>query len=171
MEKISTKSEPIKIELSAEEKSALEQIVRRAKSEHRIVGRAKIILKLAAGENNSQIARQLEVDRSKVLLWRGRWWEEWARLKEQVSEAKPLLKVVEEMLSDKPRAGAPATFSAEQIVQIMAISCEKPEDSQRPISHWTVRELADEALKREIVEQISRRSVGRFLKAGGVKTG
>ncbi len=82
-----------------------------------------------------------------------------------------MLKVVEEMLSDKARAGAPTTFSAEQIVQITAIACEKPEDSERPISHWTARELADEALKRRIVEQISPRSVGRFLKSGGLKTG
>lgn len=170
MEKISTKAEPIKIELSAEEKGALEQIVRRATSEHRIVGRAKIILKLAAGENNSKIARQLEIDRGKVLLWRSRWHEEWGSLKAQVSEAKPILKLVEEVLSDKAREGAPATFSAEQIVQIIAISCEKPEDSGRPISHWSARELADEALKRQIVGQISRRSVGRFLKSGGLKT-
>lgn len=171
MEKTGTKADLIKIELSAEEKIALEQIVRRGTSEHRIVGRAKIILKLAAGENNSQIARQLEVDRSKVLLWRGRWHQEWAELKVRVGEAKPLLKVIEELLSDKARAGAPAIFSAEQIVQIIAIACEKPEDAGRPISHWSVRELAEEALKRRIVGQISRRSVGRFLKSGGVKTG
>lgn len=170
MEKTSTKAELIRIELSAEEKVALEQIVRRGKSEHRIVGRAKIILKLAAGENNSQIARQLEVDRSKVLLWRGRWHEEWESMKAQVGEAKPLLRVIEEMLRDKGRAGAPATFSAKQIVQIIAIACEKPEDAGRPISHWSVRELTDEALKREIVGQISRRTVGRFLKSGGFKT-
>lgn len=170
MEKTSTKAEPIKIELSAEEKVALEQIVRRGTSEHRIVGRAKIILKLAAGENNSQIARQLEIDRSKVLLWRGRWREDREWRVAQVCEAKPLLKVVEELLSDKPREGAPASFSAEQIVQIIAISCEKPEDAGRPISHWSVRELAEEALKRQIVGQISRRSVGRFLKSGGLTT-
>ncbi len=171
MEKISTKSELAKIELSAEEKVALEQIVRRGKSEQRIVGRAKIILKLAAGENNSQIARQLEIDRSTVLTWRGRWREEWERLKVQVCGAKPLLSLVEEVLRDKPRAGAPSIFAAEEIVQIIAISCEKPEDSGRPISHWTARELADEALKRQIVGRISRRSVGRFLKSGGLETG
>ena len=171
MKKTSTKAEPIKIELAAAEKVALEQIVRRGKSEQRIVGRAKIILQLAAGKNNSQIARQLETDRSKVLLWRGRWREEWEWRREQVGEEKPLLRVVEEMLSDKARAGAPATFSAEQIVQIIAVACEKPEDAGRPISHWSVRELADEVLKRGIVQHISRRSVGRFLKSGGVKTG
>ena len=159
------------IELSVEEKAALEQLVRRGKTAHRIVVRAKIILKLAAGENNSQIARQLEIDRGQVLSWRGRWLQEWEGLKAQVCEAKPLLSLVEEVLSDKPRAGAPASFTAEQIVQIMAVACEKPEESGRPISHWSARELADESLKRKIVEQISPRSVGRFLKSGGIKTG
>jgi hypothetical protein len=62
-------------------------------------------------------------------------------------------------------------FAAEEIVQIIAIACEKPEDAGRPISHWTARELADEALKRRIVGRISRRSGGRFLKSGELKTG
>lgn len=37
---------------------------------------------------------------------------------------------------------APATFSLEQIVRLFAIACSKPEVYERPISHWTVRELA-----------------------------
>jgi putative transposase len=158
------------IELSVEETVALEHLVRRGSAAHRLVVRAKIILKLAAGENNSQIARQLEIDRGKVLCWRGRWQENWGSLKEQVSEEKSLSEMVEEVLSDKVRSGAPSPFTAEQIVQIIALACEKPEESSRPISHWSSRELADEALKRKIVEQISPRSIGRFLKTGGLKT-
>jgi putative transposase len=34
------------------------------------------------------------------------------------------------------------------------------------MSHWTPRELADEAGKRGIVGTISKRHVGRFLKSG-----
>lgn len=49
-------------------------------------------------------------------------------------------------------------------LQIMASACEDPQASGRPVSHWTPRELADEAVKRRIVERISPRSVGRFLK-------
>ena len=158
------------IELSVEETVALEHHVRRGSAAHRLVGRAKIILKLAAGENNSQIARQLEIDRGKVLCWRGRWQETWGSLKEQVSEEKSFSEMVEEVVSDKVRSGAPSAFTAEQIVQIIALACEKPEESSRPISHWSSRELADEALKRKIVEQISPRSIGRFLKTGGLKT-
>jgi putative transposase len=70
-------------------------------------------------------------------------------------------------LADHPRAGTPATFTAEQIVQIVAVACEDPADSGRPVSHWTPREVAEEVRKRGLIETISTRSVGRFLKSGG----
>ena len=76
------------------------------------------------------------------------------------------LGLIAEILDDAPRPGGPATFSPEQIVQIVAVACEPPEKSGRPISHWTHRELADEVKKRQIVKDIAPRSVGRFLKTG-----
>lgn len=70
---------------------------------------------------------------------------------------------VEERLQDAERPGAPATFNLEQILQLFAIACEKPEIYGRPISHWTPRELASEVVKQGIVETISPRHVGRLL--------
>ena len=46
------------------------------------------------------------------------------------------------------------------------MACEKPEESGRPVTHWTNREIADEVMKRGIVEQISPRHAARFLKKG-----
>jgi putative transposase len=43
--------------------------------------------------------------------------------------------MVEAALDDAQRPGGPATFTAEQIVQIVALACEPPEKSGRPISH------------------------------------
>src|SRR6266550_2617784 len=63
-----------------------------------------------------------------------------------------------------PREGAPAKFTPEQVCQIIALACEKPADSDRPISHWSHRELADEIVRRGIVESISPRHAGRLLK-------
>ena len=51
-------------------------------------------------------------------------------------------------------------------MQIVAVACRAPCESGRPISRWTPREVADEVRKRGIVETISTRSVGRFLKSG-----
>src|SRR6266478_1666084 len=67
------------------------------------------------------------------------------------------------VLADAPRAGAPPTFSAEQICQILALACEPPAESGRPVTHWTPAELAAEAVHRGIVSRISARTVGRFL--------
>lgn len=85
-------------------------------------------------------------------LWRNRWLE--------LSEKN--IPVVER-LADAPRPGAPMTFSLEQMVQLFAIACEKPEDYGRPISHWTARELASEVVKLGIVTSISPRHVGRLM--------
>jgi hypothetical protein len=71
---------------------------------------------------------------------------------------------VVERLVDAPRSGAPATFTPEQICALVAMTCEKPEASQRPISHWSQREIAEEAMRRHLIPSISQRSVGRFLK-------
>jgi hypothetical protein len=75
-----------------------------------------------------------------------------------------------ERLADLPRPGAPAGISASQRCQIEALACEKPEGSERPISHWTGREIADELIKRNIVDHISPRHAGRLLKRGRSQT-
>ena len=69
------------------------------------------------------------------------------------------------LLEDNPRRGAPSTFSAEQICQIVAIVCQTPQTCDRPISHWTVSELVNEAEKRGIVKRISPCQTGCFLKS------
>jgi len=74
--------------------------------------------------------------------------------------------LVIDALDDAPRAGAPPTFTAEQVVQIIALACEPPPRSDRPVNAWTPRELAEEAVKRAIVATISPRSVERFLGSG-----
>jgi putative transposase len=122
---------------------------------------------MAAGITNTQLATDFQLSRATVILWRRRWLTLESKLQtaDQLSEPE-LQALVAEMLADQPRSGAPVTFSAEQVVQIVALACETPEDCGRPISHWTPRELADEAITRQIVPQISPRSVGRFLKSG-----
>jgi hypothetical protein len=50
--------------------------------------------------------------------------------------------------------------------QIVALACQKPEESGRPISQWSGREVADEIMKRGIVAEISPRHAARLLKRG-----
>jgi len=156
---------PQRIELTDRQRAELERIVRRTTSPQREVTRAKIILEAADGANNEQIARELGIHREKVRAWRGRWLEAAKGLATMEAEGddKALGQYISRLLADQARPGAPATFSPEQLCLIIALACEPPEQSDRPVTHWTPQELADEAIKRQIVTRISPRHVGRFL--------
>lgn len=157
------------IAISEGQKKILEQIARRTSNPYRLVRRAQLILRAAEGANNSQISRQLQLHRNQVRLWRQRWQlaKESLRKAEVEGSSDTILKErIINVLSDEFRRGSNAKFSVEQIVQIVAMACEDPGQSERPVTHWTPGELADEAVKRGTVEQISPRSVGRFLKRG-----
>ena len=143
--------------------------MRRASSSQRLVRRVRIILAAAAGCNNEQIAHQLGLKRDTARTWRDRWLAAGPRL--AVAEAEgadeaALTHCILLEFDDAPRAGAPPTFSAEQICRIIALACEPPASSGRPVTHWTPTDLADEAVKRGIVVSIAARTIARFLGSG-----
>jgi putative transposase len=176
---------PPPIMLTPTQRETLQRLKRRQRSSQQLVRRVRIVLEAASGASNTRIAGLLGIDRGQVRTWRKRWLECQPRLIAAEEEAKEkagqgvdhrdgsskgvlITEVVEEVLADEPRPGTPPTFTPEQVVRIVALACEDPrEDSGRPITHWTPPELADEAVKRRIVESISPRSVGRFLGRGG----
>jgi hypothetical protein len=82
-------------------------------------------------------------------------------------KAKRPREAIEEVLGDEARPGCSPTFSAEQVCQIIALACETP---PAPLTHWTQEDLAREVVKRGIAEEISARSVRRFLKSGAAQT-
>lgn len=139
---------------------AAENELRRLENAHttgqQLAKRCKIIRLAASGSSISEIARELEIRRPTVRLWRERW---------QQLEPIPLDELsVAERLEDLPRSGKPATITADQRCQLEAIACQPPEKYGRPISQWTGRELADEVVKQGIMKRISPRHAGRLLK-------
>jgi putative transposase len=136
----------------------LETLVRRHTTPQQMLLRARIVLLAHQGYNNHQIARQLGISIDMARHWRGRWLAVQAVPRGELS--------VPARLHDAPRPGAPAKISAEAYCRIMALACQPPETFGRPITHWTARELAEEAILQQIVPRISPRQVGRFLKAG-----
>jgi len=72
---------------------------------------------------------------------------------------------IEDCLEDAPRSGRPRDLSPVQVISIISIACEKPEACGRPVDKWTSREVADEAIKREIVKKISRSYVAELLRS------
>ena len=130
----------------------LEAIIRKHSTAQVIVRRAQIIL-LANGECKSikEIVAKTGCYSADISRWTKRWLE---RALETVMQRK----------SDLPRSGAPDTFTAEQICQIVALACEEPESHGLPISHWTQKELVKEAVKQGIVESMSQSQMCRILR-------
>ena len=154
------------LHVSPLQQELLQRMVQRTTNAQRLVKRGHIILEAAKGMSNTKIAQHQQVDDETVRRWRDRWRAAEARLQAVEATGKPKLlsQAIEVLLSDEQRPGAPATFTFEQCMRIMALACETPASADRPVSSWTPRELADEAVKRGIVEQISPRTVERFLK-------
>lgn len=148
----------------------LEQIARQPSSPQAFALRARIILHAATGARLQHIAATLGLHRDTVRTWRQRWREASIRVGRVEAEADDtaLRQVIQAVLADAPRSGAPATLSAEQICQIIVVACEPVEASGRPVSHWTPQDLAAEVITRGIVSRISPRQVGRFLQGGGL---
>ncbi len=129
-----------------------------------LVQRALIIVLGFQGLLNEQIAPQVELNRQQVGVWRQRWRDAWEALCVwECTEPSRLRAALIEVLTDAPRPGTPSTFSAEQVAQILAVACEAPSLSGRPITRWTHRELRDEVVQRQIVTSISTSQIGRYL--------
>jgi len=146
------------IELTGEERLGLETLVRRHTAGQQVVLRGRIILAAADGVNQSTIAARLGTTINTVRYWRRRW----LGLRHVPVEELD----AEERLADAPRSGTPARITSEQVARIVALACEAPGDSGRPISQWSTTELAEEIKRRGIVETISPRHAARLLKRG-----
>jgi putative transposase len=160
----------VKVKVSKRQRAILDGWIRnKANTPYRLIERCQIILLSADGVSNAEQARLLGVDRQRSRRWRGRWAMVEDRLaaaeKEKISD-RDLSNLIAEFLGDLERPGIAPTFSAEQLTKIIAVACELPEDCDRPVTHWTPRELADEVIKRNIVDSISPRHIDRLLKGG-----
>jgi putative transposase len=132
-----------RINLLSTERRELEQLVRGHKTPQLIARRGRIIL-MANEESmsNADIARALGINKAKVTLWTQRWIERG-------------LEPVLDRLRDLPRPGAPDTVTPEQWCRVMALACESPQAHGYPMSHWSSKDLAAEAIKQGIVERLS----------------
>lgn len=155
----------VSIELSEREQHILETLSKGTHTPLHLKQRATIILEAAAGRTNSEIARNFAIRRNTVMKWRSRYSQAFAEIRQrEANHPRELRSKVESVLQDEYRPGAPATFTNEQVAQIIALSLQPVSDNAVEGSHWTPSELARKAIANGIVESISPRSVARFLK-------
>jgi transposase len=154
-----------KVTVSEKQFVILQEFSRSRTVSEAVKQRATIMVLAFQGLLNEKIAPQVGLNRQQVGVWRQRWRDAWDSLCVwECSEPRRLREAILDVLRDAPRPGSPGKFTAEQVTQIVALACESPELSGRPITRWTHRELRDEILNRKIVKSISVSQVGRHLR-------
>jgi putative transposase len=148
---------PPAIDLSPDERAALERLARAHTTGQQLAVRARVVLLAADGLTTSAVARALSLHVDTARQWRARW--------RQARDVPLGERSVAARLADAPKPGAPARLTPEQVCQIIALACELPATTGRPISQWTGRELADEIVARGITDRLSPRHAARLLKS------
>src|SRR3954452_5027365 len=160
-----------KITITERQQEILQTCSRSTTAPSRLRQRASIILLAFDGLRNEDIAERVGLTHRQVGRWRRRWANAWNQLIDiECCESRAdLRRAIAAVLSDDARPGAPAKFTPEQVTRILAVACEPPEKSGRPITHWTARELTDEVVRRGIVASISPSQVSRYLREAALQ--
>lgn len=136
------------VELSTDERRSLKTLLRRGTSAARVQARARVLDLLHRGQHPTSIAATLGLSLPTVFNVKRRYLEEG----------------LDSALQDKPRSGKPRRISGEARAKITALAC-----SAAPEGHarWTLRLLADRAVRLGFVDSISHNAVRQVLKKTG----
>lgn len=136
-----------------------------------LINRVSIALLAGEGLTNQEISARLNMHYNSVGTWRSRFLDALPHLREiQESAPDKLSDEIRKVFSDKPRPGCPCVFTQEQIMKIIDLACKAPSDFGYEVSQWSLNLLVKEIRKQGIAEDISAKSVSRFLKGGQTKT-
>src|SRR6266545_7312037 len=120
-------------ELTDEQRTALESWVRSPTMQSRAVQRARIVLAAGRGIPNRQIAKDLGVTRTTVILWR-------TRFAEGGTDA---------LAQDAPRSGRPREITSDLVDWIVS---ETQNTTPPDATHWSTRSMvSNDAVSTEMV--------------------
>jgi transposase len=134
-----------KINLSNDEKQALQAVVQKGKRAARSQTRARILLKAAEGLQDQDIVEALNVSPSMV-----------AKTRQRCVEEGP-----ESALKDHPRPGRAPKLTDRQAAHLIALACsEAPEGHD----HWTLRLLSGKVVELNYSPSCSYETIRQLLK-------
>lgn len=110
--------------LTPEEQQALDELLHSRTAPVRLVERARIVRAAAEGRSAPAIAADLGCSRPTAYAWIRRF-NEWGLAG----------------LQERPRAGRPPTYTAEQRAEVIAAALTAPEDLGLPFGCWTLDRL------------------------------
>jgi len=143
---------PFEVNLCSGDRAVLEERASSRSAPHSEVVRARIVLLAAGGAQNIDIAERVGVCVDVASRWRKRFCGQGLA-----------------GLKDRPRSGRPRTFGSSVAAGVKALACEPPERRGVPLSRWSSRELAAQAVSEGLVDAISSSTVRRWLQADAIK--
>lgn len=133
------------VSLSDEQRERLESLITKGHASARVIRRAHTLLLGHEGHPNHQIARMLHIDDNTVSTTNKRF----------------ALEGLDAALSDRPRPGAERKLDGRGEAQLIAIACGKAPNGQ---ARWSLRQLTQQLIQLQVVEDISYETVRRTLK-------
>ena len=140
----------LRVQVSQKDQAALKELLHGGIEQIRVVLRAVALLRLGEGMGAPRIAAVLPMTRQAV--------RNLARRYQQGG--------LERALYDKQRPGAASLLSVQQRQRIIAMVCSDPPQGR---ARWTVRLVAEQAVKRRLVPRVGRETIRILLLSHDLK--
>jgi len=140
----------LRVKVSKKDQAALKKVLAGGIEQVRVAMRAVALLRLAEGMSAPRIAEVLPMTRQSV--------RNLARRYEQDG--------LDRALYDKQRPGAASLLSNQQRQRIIAMVCSDPPKGR---ARWTVRLVAEEAVKRRLLPRVGRETIRILLVSHDLK--
>jgi transposase len=142
----------VQITISKRVEELLKSAIQRRNIESHYKKRMNIIYRSSLGNENQDIAKEMNCSPVTVRKWRSRWktYESVIRQMEMDIDSKRsakvnLLKKIKEVLTDLPRSGSSSRITDSEKDRLISLACQVPHDHGLPFTVWTHKELSAQA--------------------------
>jgi len=140
----------VRVQLAKRDRKQIAGMLNKGRESARVLRRASILRQLDRGQRAAQVADNVGVAGKTVRAIARRYVEEG----------------LESALYEKPRPGQRRVFDAGQSQRIIALVCGPPPQGQ---ARWSVRLIAQEAVKRKLVARVGRETIRILLQSHELK--
>ena len=140
----------VHVELGRNDRRQIAEMLRKGQESARVLRRASILRQLDIGQKVAQVAENVGVARKTVRAISRRYEEEG----------------LDSALYEKPRPGKERVLNTGQSQRIVAMVCGPPPEGR---ARWSVRLIADEAVRRKLAPPVSRETIRILLENHDLK--
>jgi len=140
----------VRVQLGKRDRKQIAEMLKEGRESARVLRRALILRQLDQGGTATQVAGNVGVAPKTVRAIARRYQDEG----------------LESGLYEKPRPGQPRVLDAGQSQRIIAMVCSQPPEGQ---ARWSVRLIAQEAVKRKLTRRVGRETIRILLQSHDLK--